>query len=209
MAAEPPQLISRDPLSPRFWDERFAKSFTPWDRGGVPQALRDFAARNPHPLTALIPGCGSAHELAWLCEAGWDAVAIDFAPQAVARGQALAGRWADRVIEADFFSWQPARNPDFVYECAFLCALPPAMRPQLAARWAELLGPGGRLGGFFFFEQSIKGPPFGIDRAGLAALLAPYFDCVEDALVADSIPIFAGKERWMVWQRKNPKKKPA
>ncbi|MCC2974128.1 methyltransferase [Massilia sp. IC2-476] len=202
MAADPPSFASRDPLSPQFWDERFATSFTPWDRGGVPQALRDFVAASPRPLTASIPGCGSAYELVHLCEAGWDATAIDFAPQAVARARVLAGQWGERVREADFFAWQPERPLDFIYECAFLCALPPGMRPRVAARWAELLAPGGRLGGFFFFDQTIKGPPFGIERRELEVLLAPYFDLVEDAEVGDSIPIFAGKERWMLWQRR-------
>lgn len=200
-AADAPSFDSRDPLDPRFWDERFAKAFTPWDRGGVPRSLRDFAARHP-PLATLIPGCGSAYELAYLCEAGWDATAIDFAPQAVARGKALAGRWSERVVQADFFAWQPARALDFIYECAFLCALPRAMRPQVVARWAGLLAPGGRVGGFFFFDDTVKGPPFGIVREELDALLTPYFACVEDAAVTDSIPVFAGKERWMVWQRR-------
>lgn len=203
MAADPPSFASRDPLSPAFWDERFATSFTPWDRGGVPQALRDFVARSPAPLSTLVPGSGSSYELVFLCQAGWDATAIDFAPQAVARGKALAGQWADRVVEADFFAWQPRQALDFIYECAFLCALPPAMRPRVAARWAELLPAGGRLGGFFFFDQTVKGPPFGIDRAGLEALLMPCFELVEDAPVTDSIPIFAGKERWMLWQRRS------
>lgn len=201
MSADPPGFASRDPLSPQFWDERFAKSFTPWDRGGVPQALRDFVAAS-RPLVSLIPGCGSAYELAWLCRAGWDATAIDFAPEAVARGKALAGQWADRVVQADFFTWQPQQALDFIHECAFLCALPPVMRPQVAARWAALLAPGGLLGGFFFLDQTAKGPPFGIERAALEDLMAPYFDCVEDAPVADSIPVFAGKERWMLWQRR-------
>jgi hypothetical protein len=200
--ASPPTFANRDPLKPQFWDERFARSFTPWDRGGVPQALRDFVARSPHPLVSLIPGCGSAYELAHLCAAGWDAYAIDFAPEAVARAKVQAGQWGERVVEADFFAWQPPRPLEFIYECAFLCALPPAMRPQVAARWAALLPSGGRLAGFFFFDQMVKGPPFGIDREALEALLAPYFDCVEDAVVADSIPVFAGKERWMVWQRR-------
>ncbi|RZA31677.1 MAG: SAM-dependent methyltransferase, partial [Lysobacteraceae bacterium] len=102
MALAPPSFSSRDPLSPRFWDERFAKSFTPWDRGGVPQALRDFVAASPRPLSTLIPGCGSAHELLHFCEAGWDATAIDFAPEAVARARAGAGQWGERVVEADF-----------------------------------------------------------------------------------------------------------
>lgn len=200
--ADTPSFSSRDPLSPAFWDERFAKAFTPWDRGGVPQSLREFAARQAGPLTALIPGCGSAYELVHLCEAGWDATAIDFAPEAVARGRALAGRWAQRIVEADFFAWEPARPLDLVYECAFLCALPPGMRPQVVARWAGLLGQGGRVAGFFYFDQAVKGPPFGIERAELDGLMARYFDCVEDEAVADSIPIFAGKERWLVWQRR-------
>lgn len=200
--ANPPNFTHRDPLSPQFWDERFAQSFTPWDRGGVPQALREFVARCPAPLLTLIPGCGSAYELVHLCEAGWDAFAIDFSPEAVARAKMLAGQWAGRVVEADFFAWQPPRPLELIYECAFLCALPPAMRPRVAARWAGLLPPGGRLAGFFFFDQAVKGPPFGIARDELEGLLAPYFDCVEDASVSDSIPIFLGKERWMVWQRR-------
>ena len=57
------------------------------------------------------------------------------------------------------------------------------------------------MAGFFFFDQTVKGPPFGIERGELDALMAPHFDCVEDKAVADSIPIFAGKERWLVWQR--------
>ena len=38
--ATPPEFASRDPLSPRFWDERFERDFTPWERGGVSVALR-------------------------------------------------------------------------------------------------------------------------------------------------------------------------
>ncbi|GAB3392928.1 TPMT family class I SAM-dependent methyltransferase [Massilia agri] len=195
-------FANRDPLDPAFWDERFAKSFTPWDRGGVPSALRDFVGRQAAPLTTLIPGCGSAYELVYLCEAGWDATAIDFAPEAVAQGRARAGQWRERVVEADFFVWEPARPLDLVYECAFLCALPPAMRPRIVARWAGLLAPGGRVAGFFYFDQTVKGPPFGIARAELDGLMAPYFDCVEEEMVADSIPIFAGKEAWLAWQRR-------
>ena len=194
-------FANRDPLDPAFWDERFARSFTPWDRGGVPSALREFVGRQAHSPTTLIPGCGSAYELVYLCGAGWDATAIDFAPEAVARARALAGQWGERIVEADFFAWQPVHPLELIYECAFLCALPPAMRPQLVARWAQLLAPGGRVAGFFFFDQTIKGPPFGIARTELDTLMAPYFDCVEDAAVADSIPVFAGRERWLVWRR--------
>jgi hypothetical protein len=197
-----PDFASRDPLSPRFWDERFDRAFTPWERGGAPVALRRFVVAAPRPLTVLIPGCGSAHELALMCEAGWDATAIDFSPVAVAQAQNSAGRWAGHILEADFFACQPPRALDLVYEQAFLCALPRARRADVARRWEALLAPGGLLAGYFFFDEAPKGPPFGIGREALDALLGPGFECLVDEAVEDSIPVFEGKERWMVWRRK-------
>jgi hypothetical protein len=197
-----PEFASRDPNKPAFWDERFERGFTPWDRGGVPGALREFVARAGRPLVTLIPGCGAAYELAFLSEQGWDATAIDFSPAAVAKAKAGLGQWAFGVVQADFFTYHPHAPLDLVYERAFLCALPRAMWPQVAARWADLLPPGGRLAGFFFFDDAAKGPPFGIGRAELGALLSPHFDLIEDAEVTDSIPVFAGKEHWMVWLRR-------
>ena len=195
------EFQQRDPLSPAFWDERFERSFTPWDQGGVPQALRDFAAGHAA-MSTLIPGCGSAYELAFLAQQGWDATAIDFSPVAVAQGRAVAGRHAARVVEADFFTWLPQAPLQLIYERAFLCAMPHAMRPQVAQRWAQLLSPGALLAGFFFFDDAPKGPPFGISREQLDTLLEKDFICVEDREVSDSLPVFAGKERWMVWRRR-------
>ena len=196
-----PEFASRDPLAPAFWDERFERAFTPWDLGGVPQALHEFVARDAQPRTVLIPGCGNGYELAYLADAGWDAIAIDFSPAAVSRARAQVGPWAQRVLEADFFNWQPAHALDLIYERAFLCAMPPAMWPRVVARWAELLPPGALLAGFFFFGNSTKGPPFGIARTALEDLLTPYFALIEEGEVADSLPVFAGQERWMVWRR--------
>ena len=197
-----PDFSSRDPNSPSFWDERFERGFTPWDRGGVPQALREFVAAQARPLRTLIPGCGAAYELAFLSDAGWDATAIDFSPAAVATAKAAVGNWGERVVQADFFAWQPARPLELIYERAFLCALPRAMWPRVAARWAELLAPGALLAGFFYFDDAAKGPPFGITPGQLDELLTAHFVCIEDAAVADSIAVFQGKERWKVWQRR-------
>ena len=197
-----PDFNSRDPNSPSFWDERFERGFTPWDRGGVPQALRDFVAAQARPLRTLIPGCGAAYELAFLSDSGWDATAIDFSPAAVATAKAAVENWGERVVQADFFTWQPVRPLELIYERAFLCALPRAMWPRVAARWAELLAPGALLAGFFFFDDAAKGPPFGIAPGQLDELLTAHFVCIEDAAVADSIAVFQGKERWKVWQRR-------
>lgn len=196
-----PEFDSRDPRTPAFWDERFEREFTPWDRGGVPEQVQAFVAKS-QPATVLIPGCGAAYELVYFSEAGWDATAIDFSPAAVERARAITGQWNDRVVEADFFAYEPVAGLDMIYERAFLCALPRTMWPQVGRRWGQLLPSGGLLAGFFFFDDAPKGPPFGISREELDRLLVEDFECVEDAEVADSIPVFAGKERWMVWRRR-------
>jgi hypothetical protein len=197
-----PDFATRDPRSPAFWDERFARGFMPWDRGGVPQDLIDFAARSAKPLVTLIPGCGTAYELAYLDQRGWDATAIDFSPEAVATARAAFPSLEKRLQQADFFTYQPVREFDLIYERAFLCALPRATWPQVAARWAALLPQGASLAGFFFYNDSPKGPPFGTSPHELEALLTPYFERIEDKPVSDSVPVFQGKERWQHWRRR-------
>ncbi len=197
-----PSFDSRDPSAPEFWSERFDRAFTPWDLGAVPHTLHQFVAASPKPRAALIPGCGSGYEVACLSEAGWNVIALDFSRAAVDAAQKVLGRWAERVVHADFFAYVSPAPVDFIYERAFLCALPPRMRPSIAARWAELLAPGGLLAGFFFFDETQKGPPFGMTQEELDALLQPHFERIADEPVSDSLPVFAGKERWQVWRRR-------
>jgi len=195
-------LHSRDPASPDFWSERFEQHVTPWDRGGVPAALREYVEHQPQPRTVLIPGCGTGYEVAYLAQAGWDVVAIDFSAAAVDAARKTLGPWAQRVMQADFFSFIPPRPVELIYECAFFCALPPPMRPAIVARWAELLPPGGLLAGFFFFDDAPKEPPFGIAAPEQEKLMAPFFERVADEAVASSLPVFAGRERWQIWRRR-------
>ncbi|MEN9477402.1 MAG: hypothetical protein RLZZ300_1543, partial [Pseudomonadota bacterium] len=106
------------------------------------------------------------------------------------------------LVCADFFAWQPAQALDLIYERAFLCALPRKLWADWGKRVAELLPPGGLLAGYFFVCDQLKGPPFGILPEQLDALLLPNFECLTDQPVADSIPVFAGRERWQIWRRR-------
>lgn len=196
---------SRDSSQPGFWDERFENKVTPWDKGGVPLAFQEFVAQAKRPLATLIPGCGLGHEVRLLAQAGWEVTAIDFSAAAVASARAAIGALGESVQQADFFEYQPRQTLDLIYERAFLCALPPAMRARIAARWAELLPPGALLAGFFYIDdseqRSLKGPPFSITRSELQALLAAHFELVEERKVEDTLPVFGGNERWQVWRR--------
>ncbi|WP_371324451.1 methyltransferase domain-containing protein [Dechloromonas sp. ZY10] len=196
------------PEHPDFWCKRFGAGTTPWDAGKVPDDFAAFVAAETTPLRTLIPGCGSGWEAVLLAEHSWRTTALDFSPVAVERARGvlapvLGPASTVDVVCADFFQWQSETPLDLIYERAFLCALPRKLWADWAQRVAELLPAGARLAGYFFVCEQLKGPPFGIEAAQLAELLAPHFICLEDRPVADSIPVFAGRERWQVWQRKD------
>ena len=190
-----------DPAGPAFWDVRFREGYKPWDAGGVPAALREFLVAGNPAQRVLVPGCGSGYEVQAFAAAGHDVVAIDFSPAAIEAARHVLGELGRVLVQGDFFA-HPLGEFDLVYERAFLCALPRAHWPRWAARIAEVLRPGGRLAGFFFWSDDERGPPFGLKRGELEALLSSAFDRIEDAPVADSIPVFAGRERWQVWRRR-------
>ncbi len=183
-----------------FWDERFEQGHMPWDLGRVPDEFAAFAAGRNR-CSVLIPGCGSAHEALWLARADWPVRAIDFSAQAVAAAKRGLGAYAEVVEQADFFTYTPSFAPDWIYERLFLCAIPRECRLAYARRVAALLSPGGMLAGFFFIDTTLSGPPFGIEYSELKGLLEPAFALVEDAPVTDSLPIVAGRERWLTWRR--------
>src|SRR4029453_15319776 len=117
------------------------------------------------PCNVFIPGCGSAYEALWLAERGWAVRGVHFLPSAVAGARAQLGAGADLVEQADFFAYDPPFAPDWVYERAFLCALPADRWPDYAGRRAALSRPSAVLAGFFFLGATPKGPPFGIERS--------------------------------------------
>jgi thiopurine S-methyltransferase len=198
-AVKPPE---QRPEHPDFWCKRFGEGVTPWDAGKVPDAFADFISRQPLPLNTLIPGCGSAWEAAHLADIGWPVTALDFSPVAIEKAREILGSAPVDLVCADFFTFVPARPIGLIYERAFLCALPRKLWDDWSRRIAELLPSGGILAGFFFVCEQPKGPPFGILPDQLTELLAPNFTLLEDAPVSDSIPVFAGRERWQVWQRR-------
>jgi SAM-dependent methyltransferase len=192
----------QDPSLPDFWDHRFKGGVTPWDAGGVPEQLRQFVRGSACPRRTLVPGCGSGWEVRHLAEAGWDVTGLDFSAEAIAAARSNAGPYADRLVQGDFFAYEPAAPFEVIYERTFLCALPRRLWPAYAVRVASLLVPGGLLAGYFYFSDEPKGPPFGTSPAELHALLDPAFALVEDREVGDSIALFRDRERWQVWRRR-------
>ena len=88
---DPPSFPRRDPADAEFWDLRYAADFTPWEAGCVPRQLRDFVVARPERPSVLVPGCGSAHDVRFFAEQGWDVVGLDFSAEAVAAARPVLG----------------------------------------------------------------------------------------------------------------------
>ncbi|OWY39657.1 SAM-dependent methyltransferase [Xenophilus sp. AP218F] len=183
-----------------FWDQRYREGVTPWEGARWPSPAQRFFERLPT-SRLLLPGCGSAADLAPLRALGHQVLAVDFSGEAIAAARRQWPAFEDCLMQADFFA---LRLPpvDVVLERAFLCALPPAMRGDYARQVAALVRPGGFLAGFFFLADKPKGPPFGIARGELEALLQADFELQDCRHVADSLPIFQRQEYWMQWRRR-------
>lgn len=187
----------------RFWDERYAAGRIPWDQPKPPRVFMNFLTRHRHAGRALVPGCGSGYEVCALHKSGWKTVGIDYSPAAIARAQTILGPLSELVQHGDFFAQAPRLGIfDLVYERTFLCALSPDWRQAYGQRMAELIAPGGVLCGFFFFGPEEEPPPYPIRDGELGLILESNFERIEDKKVSDSLPLFAGKERWQVWRRK-------
>lgn len=192
--------MAQDSSRPDFWETRYQQGVTPWDAGQMPRQFVAFATRRPAGERVLVPGCGSGYEVRGLAEHGAQVLAVDFSPAAVSLAREVLGEYADCVQQGDFFLIdQPPF--DWVYERALLCALPPKVWADWGRKMAELVKPGGVLAGYFFFADTPKGPPFGATPDQLAQLLGTHFTLLEQAPADDSLPVFAGREQWMVWQR--------
>ena len=185
-----------------FWDSRYREGKTPWDFGGIPAALAAYL-RTTARGRALIPGCGSGYEVRAFQERGWGVLAADYSPAAVERARQVLGALADKVVLADFFAHDfGGPKFDVIYERTFLCSLPPEVWPRYAQRMAELLATGGSLIGLFLYGHEDDPPPYPMTAKEAQALFGANFTCVVDEAVNDSLPLFAGRERWQVWKKR-------
>ena len=192
------------PTEADFWDSRYRAGRTPWDFRGVPRALTEFLRTTGTRGRALIPGCGSGYEVRVFHENGWEVVAVDFSLVAVERAREVLGPLAEKVMLAVFFMHNfDKQRFDVIYERTFLCSLPPGRWPDYVRRMSQLLQPGGKLLGFFLYGYEDEPPPYPLTEAEAQALFEPGFVRMVDEPVTDSLPLFAGRERWQVWAKRS------
>ena len=167
------------------WDQRYREGADGWELGRPAPPLERFLrsdSRSPRPPgRVLVPGCGRGHEAALLAELGFEAIGLDFSPEALARARELHGADRPRLrwLQANLFDATALEGAGLapgslqgVLEHTCFCALDPAQRAAYLEAVVRLLAPGGWLLGLFWCHSRASGPPWGSDAGELAQQLA-------------------------------------
>lgn len=183
-------------LNASYWEQRWKNRETRWDIGyASPPIVSYMQHYTDKDAAILIPGCGNAHEAAWLVDQGYNNVTIlDISATAIANAkQKISNRDSLQFVCADFFDFEGTF--DLILEQTFFCALPIERRHAYAQKMVELLKNSGKLVGVLFdrkFESA--GPPYGGDLEEYRSIFAPYFILNRFEGCYNSIPSRAGTE---------------
>lgn len=184
------------PLDQSFWDTQWEQQKIGWDLGSVSPAIAAYMDQYADKAAAiLIPGCGNAHEAAYLVEQNFTNITlIDISPTAVKLLQQKFKNAAEiTIICEDFFQHQG--KYDLIIEQTFFCAIAPDRRNAYADKTASLLNPGGKIIGLLFdriFTQT--GPPFGGTVSEYLSIFQPHFEIKKMEACANSVVPRAGTE---------------
>ena len=191
-----------NPIDQNYWNQQYASNTTGWDLGEVAPAIKRYIDQLPSKtISILIPGCGNAHEAAYLMDQGFTNVTvIDIAPLLVEKLQEkFEGNDRIKIVPGDFFDHQG--QYDLIIEQTFFCALPPFMRQRYANKMYRLLNNNGILSGLLFDREFEDGPPFGGSRAEYENLFKAAFTFNRVEPCQESVDKRAGNELFIELQK--------
>ncbi len=182
-------------LDASYWNSRYLDENIPWDAGSITLPLKNFFDKLENKnLKILVPGCGNAHEAAYLHHQGFTNVFVCDWAEAALDGfiRHCPSFPKENLICADFF--QLHDSYDLIIEQTFFCALPPSMRKDYVVQMHRLLKNKGTLAGLLFNTDFPNNPPFGGNETEYRKLFSPFFvfKCIEEC--KDSIQPRLGNE---------------
>jgi SAM-dependent methyltransferase len=187
-------------LDSQYWQERYQTNQTGWDTGSITPPIKAFIdTLNDKSIKILIPGCGNAHEAAYLWQQGFKNIfLLDYAEEPLKKfSQQYPDFPQSQLLQKDFF--QLDDKFDLILEQTFFCALDPQLRTSYVEKMHQSLRPDGKLAGLLFnceFEK--QGPPFGGTKNEYQALFEHYFDIKKMELCYNSIQPRQGNELFVV-----------
>ncbi|XP_016471121.1 putative thiol methyltransferase 2 isoform X1 [Nicotiana tabacum] len=200
------QLVHSDPSGG--WEKCWEKGLTPWDLGQPTPILVDLHQRGALPKgRALVPGCGSGHDVVAIACPERFVVGLDVSENAIKQATKLfsSSKRAEyfAFLEADFFTWRPTHLFDLIFDYTFFCAIEPEMRAQWASRIRDLLKPDGELITLIFpISDHEGGPPYKVSVSDYEEVLHPLGIRAESIVENNlAIPPRRGREKLGRWKR--------
>ncbi|NRA63727.1 MAG: methyltransferase domain-containing protein [Pseudobacteriovorax sp.] len=194
------------------WAKRWKVGQTGWDLGGghplMPTLLRRLKVE-AHQSTGrvLVPGCGLAHDAAYLAKVGYAVHGFDIVEQAIEQAEEAYGAIKNLTLStADAFQL-PAMDPfDIVFDRAMLCALPKDLRVAYIKSMQDQLNPGGFFAGILFAKVNLRpdqGPPFALSESAVGDLFRGGFRLVTwETFPNHEEPKVVEEESLVIWQKK-------
>jgi SAM-dependent methyltransferase len=195
-----------------YWDVLYRTGRTPWELHAFAPPLKTFLD-SPYAVPkgrVAVLGSGTGQDALLFARYGFEVVAVDFSPTAVAATQKLfqdAGvlnrtAW---VMERNIFDLHDcAEQFDYVLENTCFCAIHPSRRNQYAFVARDLLKPNGKVIALFWtLDRKGSGPPYPVNSNEI-------FDCFKQSfsfdivhIPPDSVPERSGKELFVLMSLKN------
>lgn len=187
-------------LNSNYWKERYITKQTGWDAGTITIPIKEYIDQlKDKSIKILIPGCGNAHEAAYLWQQGFTNVfLLDYVAEPLKN---FSKHYPDfpksQLLLKDFFELD--EKFDLIIEQTFFCALDPQLRTSYAYKMYQILNPDGKLVGVMFNSEFKKeGPPFGGTKSEYQALFERYFDILKMEDCYNSIEPRKGNELFVV-----------
>ncbi|KAF5950446.1 hypothetical protein HYC85_012439 [Camellia sinensis] len=132
------------------WEKCWQLGLTPWDLGQPTPVMVHLHQAGALPKgRALVPGCGSGHDVVAIACPERYVVGLDISDEAIKKAIELSSSLPNAdyftLLKEDFFTWRPTELFDLIFDYTFFCAIEPDMRSAWASQMRDLLKPDGEL----------------------------------------------------------------
>ncbi|KAL8048995.1 hypothetical protein ABFX02_07G103800 [Erythranthe guttata] len=173
------QVFHSESTTTNGWDKCWEEELTPWDLGRPTPVLVHLHNTGSLPKgRALIPGCGSGHDVVAIASSDLHVVGLDISENAIKKATELCSESPkmDHVsfLKTDFFTWCPAQLFDLIFDYTFFCAIEPKLRSLWARKMSDLLKSDGELITLMYpIDDHEGGPPYKVSVADYEEVLHP------------------------------------
>lgn len=192
-----------------FWEQLYNRGNMGWDLGHPTPVIKKWlSGHRGQGDKVCILGAGNGYDAVAFAKAGYNVVAVDFAPTPLRHLAQLAKKrkLAIEVVGQDMFYLPKKWNGkfDLIFEYTTFCAIDPRRRNEYVALINRLLTRQGRLVALFFpmDQDPTVGPPYGVSYEEIARRFGRHFEITSEEWPELSVASRRLRELFVVMERR-------